>query len=73
MFHCVEQSKSEGGANLWVDAFHAASLLFDEDPELFETLVTTPVLFCNFTKTMVGKMYGRSRHPLIRYLILRKN
>ena len=31
MFHCVEQTKSEGGANLWVDAFHAANLLYEEN------------------------------------------
>ena len=70
MFHYIEQTKGEGGANLWADAFHAANLLFEENPESFQILVNTPVLFRNFTKTIVGKVYNRSRHPLIRLVIL---
>ncbi len=69
MFHYIEQTKGEGGANLWVDAFHAANLLFEENPESFQILVNTPVLFRNFTKTIVGKVYNGSRHPLIRLVI----
>ncbi|CAB4039193.1 gamma-butyrobetaine dioxygenase-like, partial [Paramuricea clavata] len=66
MFHCIEQTEGEGGANLWVDAFHAANLLYEEDPELFQILVNTPVIFRNVTKTQVGHMYNESRHSLIR-------
>lgn len=70
MFHCLEQTEGEGGANLWVDAFHAAHLLYQEHPESFQVLVKAPVVFHNFTKTSVGQMYNRSRHPLIRLVIL---
>jgi gamma-butyrobetaine dioxygenase len=66
MFHCVEQTKSEGGANLWVDAFHAANILYEENRKSFQVLVQTPVAFRNFTKTTVGQMYNQSRHTLIR-------
>ena len=70
MFHCLEQTEGEGGANLWVDAFHVAHLLYQEHPESFQVLVDASVVFHNFTKTRVGQMYNRSRHPLIRLVIL---
>ena len=66
MFHCVQQTEADGGANLWVDAFHVANLLYEENPEAFQILATTPVAFRNFTKTLVGPMYNQSRHTLIR-------
>ncbi len=69
MFHCIEQTEAEGGANLWVDAFHAAHLLYEEDPESFQILANTPLAFRNFTKTAVGRMYYQSRNTLIRLVI----
>ncbi len=69
MFHCVEQTKSEGGSSLWVDGFHAANLLYEEDLESFQILANTPVAFRNLTKTPAGRMYNQSRHTLIRLVI----
>ena len=66
MFHCVQQTEADGGANLWVDAFHVANLLYEQNPEAFQILATTPVAFRNFTKSVVGPMYNQSRHTLIR-------
>ncbi|XP_028410830.1 gamma-butyrobetaine dioxygenase-like [Dendronephthya gigantea] len=67
MLHCVEQTKGEGGENILVDGFHAAKLLYEEDPESFEILVNTPVTFRNCTsKTTFGKMHTLSSHHLIR-------
>ena len=70
MFHCVQQTEGEGGANLWVDAFHAANLLYKEDPESFQILAATPLVFRNLTKTPVGQMYNQSRHNIIRLLVI---
>ena len=66
MFHCVQQTEADGGANLWVDGFHVANLLYEENPEAFQILATTPVAFRNFTESVVGPMYHQSRHTLIR-------
>ncbi|XP_028410876.1 gamma-butyrobetaine dioxygenase-like [Dendronephthya gigantea] len=65
ILHCVTQTKGEGGASLLVDAFHAANLLYEEDPEAFEILVDTPLVFKNFTKTPAGKIYAVSRRPIL--------
>ena len=68
MLHCVEQTKGEGGDNLWVDGFHAANLLYEEDPELFQLLVNTPVKLRNYTSVrLLGTVYSESYNPLIRY------
>ena len=69
MFHCVQQSKSKGGANLWVDAFHAANLLYEENPEAFQVLTSTPVAFRFLSKTDIGRVYTKSFHTLIRRVI----
>ena len=68
MLHCVEQTKGEGGDNLWVDGFHAANLLYEEDPELFQVLVNTPVKLRNYTSVdLQGTLHSESCNPLIRY------
>ena len=66
MLHCVEQTKGKGGGNLWVDGFHAANRLFEENPVYLETLVNTPVDFTILTKTKLGEVCEASRRPLIR-------
>jgi hypothetical protein len=70
VLHCIEQTEGEDGANLWVDGFHAANLLFEEDPESFQILVNTPVVFRNITQTKRGKFYAASRRPIIRLVVL---
>ena len=70
MLHCIEQTEGEDGANLWVDGFHAANLLFEEDPESFQILVNTPVVFRNITQTKRGQFYAASRRPIIRLVVL---
>ena len=65
MFHCVQQTEGDGGANLWVDGFHAANLLHEENPEAFQILATTPVAFRNY-KSIFGLVYHQSHHTVIR-------
>lgn len=70
MFHYIEQTKGKGGDNLWIDAFHVANLLYEENPELFQILVNTTLEFRNFTKLPSGEVeYNAARHPLIRYTL----
>ena len=67
MFHCLLQTESKGGVNQWVDGFHAAFMLHQEDPELFEILAKTPIAYRNITRTEVGEFDTSSKHPLIRF------
>lgn len=70
MLHCIEQTKGEGGDSLLVDGFHAAKLLYEEDPKSFEILVNTPVAFRNFSGiTAFGKLHTLSSHHLIRSVL----
>ena len=66
MLHCIEQTKTEGGLSHYVDAFHAAHLLHQEDPEAFKILVTTPISFYNECNTDYGDFNTACRRNLIR-------
>jgi alpha-ketoglutarate-dependent taurine dioxygenase len=67
MFHCLTQTESEGGVNQWIDGFHAAHRLYEEDQELFDILTKTPIAYRNITRTEVGECYSTSSHKLIRF------
>lgn len=43
--HCVRQHTGSGGENDLSDGFHAAEILREKNPDLFDTLVRTPVYF----------------------------
>lgn len=66
MFHCLFQTESKGGVNQWIDGFHAAHRLYEEDPESFDILTKTAVAYRNITKTEIGEFHNTSRHKLIR-------
>jgi alpha-ketoglutarate-dependent taurine dioxygenase len=67
MFHCLVQTESEGGVNQWIDGFHAAHRLYEEDQELFDILIKTPIAYRNITRTEVGECHTTSSHKLIRF------
>ena len=67
MFHCLLQTESKGGVNQWIDGFHAAHRLYEEDPELFDILTKTPIAYRNITRTEVGEFHNTSSHRLIRF------
>ena len=45
MFHLLSHTSGNGGASLLVDGFHAADVLYKEDPGAFATLAQTPIPF----------------------------
>ncbi|KAJ7391731.1 Gamma-butyrobetaine dioxygenase [Desmophyllum pertusum] len=53
--HCIEQVSSEGGANQFVDGFHAAQQLKENDPNTFNLLSTTRFAFVDFGKDAFGE------------------
>ena len=46
---------SEGGANQFVDGFHVAQQLKENDPKTFNLLSTTRFQFVDFGKDMFGE------------------
>jgi hypothetical protein len=61
------QTESKGGVNQWIDGFHAAHRLYEEDQELFDILTKTPIAYRNITRTEVGEFHNTSSHKLIRF------
>ncbi|KAJ7391732.1 Gamma-butyrobetaine dioxygenase [Desmophyllum pertusum] len=55
LLHCIEQVSSEGGANQFVDGFHVAQQLKENDPKTFNLLSTTRFQFVDFGKDMFGE------------------
>ena len=45
LFHCLKPDPSGGGASFFVDAVAAAEALRENDPEAFDLLARTPLLF----------------------------
>lgn len=66
MLHCIEQTKTKGGVGHWIDAFHAAHLLYQEDPESFDLLTQTPIAFYNECETDYGEFHTACRRNIIR-------
>ncbi|XP_034138578.1 gamma-butyrobetaine dioxygenase [Drosophila guanche] len=61
ILHCVVQTKSRGGSNLLVDAFHIADRLRSQHPEDFERLCRIPVDWND-----IGSEDGREFHNIWR-------
>ncbi|KAL7743278.1 hypothetical protein ACLKA6_012447 [Drosophila palustris] len=61
ILHCVVQTKSQGGSNLLVDAFHIADRLRDEHPSDFAILSRTSVDWND-----IGSEDGREFHNIWR-------
>lgn len=45
LFHCLKPDPTGGGASIFVDGIGAAQALLEQDPEAFELLTRTPMLF----------------------------
>ena len=69
MLRCIEQSESEGGEGHWVDSFHVAHLLHQEDPESFNILAHTQIAMRNITETNVGHFHTFCHRNVIRSVI----
>ncbi|KAH8295549.1 hypothetical protein KR044_011465 [Drosophila immigrans] len=61
ILHCVVQTKSQGGSNLLVDAFHVADRLRREHPGDFQLLSTVDVDWND-----IGSEEGREHHNIWR-------
>ena len=66
MLRCVEQTDSKGGVGHWVDSFHVAHLLHQEDPESFNILAHTPIAMRNIAKTRHGLFHTACRRNIVR-------
>jgi len=62
LLHCIEQVKSEGGGNQFVDGFHVAEELKEKDLEAFKLLSSVRFQFVDLGKDVFGefhKKFGR--------------
>jgi len=65
ILHCMEQSKSEGGSNLLVDAFHIADCLKAEHPKDYKILTETLVDWNDIGSEEGKSFYNIWRAPVI--------
>lgn len=65
MLHCLKQSGTEGGDNVFADGFNAAYQMKEEQPEHFETLSQLPVDFYDVGKEGNYDYFLRTRKPTV--------
>jgi len=65
ILHCLEQSKSDGGANLLTDGFYIAEKMRQEYPKEFQILNTIPVDWYDIGKDGDMSFHSLWRQPMI--------
>jgi len=65
MLHCIQQSGTEGGDNVFSDGFNAAEQMRKEQPEHFEALTQLPVDFYDVGREKDYDYFLRTRKPTV--------
>ena len=65
MLHCVRQSNTVGGDNVFSDGFHVAHQLSREQPHHYKALTNIPVDFYDVGKEDF-EFHLRTRKPIVR-------
>ena len=45
MLHCIVQTPTKGGDNVFADGFHVAEVMKEKHPDMYQTLTTVPVTY----------------------------
>ena len=66
MLHCIKQSGTEGGDNVFSDGFNAADQMRTENPKHFAALTKLPVDFYDVGKEKDYDYFLRTRKPTVK-------
>ena len=65
MLHCVVQTETAGGDNVFADGFHVARQMSEQSPQHFAALTELPVDRMNIGKESF-EFHLRARKPIVR-------